>query len=132
MSYESKFFVIAPHCSLKRLEEPYLYDIDNDELYELGEEAYQFLLKCSQGERVSVREEDEEFIQYCLSENLIALSGTPVKRDAIPSPSPIPSLRYLEFQITDRCNLRCRHCYIGEGLNQNLPFEKIFKVLKEF
>ena len=132
MSYENKFFVIAPHCSLKRLEEPYLYDIENDELYELGEEAYQFLLKCSQGERVSVRKEDEAFIQYCLSENVIVLSETPVKRNKISHPSPIPSLRYLEFQITDRCNLRCRHCYIGEGLHQDLPLEKTFKVLKEF
>ncbi len=132
MSYENKFFAIASHCSLKRLEEPYLYDIENDELYELGEEAYQFLLKCSQGERVSVKKEDEEFIQYCLSENLIVLSETPVKRNGIPHPSPIPSLRYLEFQITDRCNLRCRHCYIGDGLHQDLPLEKIFKVLKEF
>jgi radical SAM protein with 4Fe4S-binding SPASM domain len=132
MSYENKFFAIAPHCSLKRLEVPYLYDIENDELYELGEEAYQFLLKCSQGERVSVKKEDEEFIEYCLSENLVVLSETPLKADGVPRPSPIPSLRYLEFQITDRCNLRCRHCYIGDGLHQDLPLEKIFKVLKEF
>jgi radical SAM protein with 4Fe4S-binding SPASM domain len=132
MSYENKFFAIAPHCSLKRLEEPYLYDIENDELYELGEEAYQFLLKCSQGERVPVKKEDEEFIQYCLSEKLIFLSETPVKRKEIPNPSPIPSLRYLEFQITDRCNLRCRHCYVGDSFHQDLPLEKIVNVLKEF
>jgi radical SAM protein with 4Fe4S-binding SPASM domain len=132
MSYENKLFAIAPHCSLKRLEEPYLYDIENDELYELGEEAYQFLLKCSQGERVSVKKEDEEFIQYCLSENLISPSETPIKRKGVPYPSPIPSLRYLEFQITNRCNLRCRHCYIGDGLHQDLPMEKILRVLKEF
>ena len=132
MPFQNKFFTLAPHCSLKRLEEPYLYDIENDELYELGEEAYQFLLKCSQGERVSARKEDEEFIQYCLSENLIAPSETPVKKNRIPHPSPIPSLRYLEFQITDRCNLRCRHCYIGDGLHQDLPLGKIRQVLKEF
>jgi hypothetical protein len=30
MSYENKFFTIAPHCYLKRLEEPYLYDIENE------------------------------------------------------------------------------------------------------
>jgi radical SAM protein with 4Fe4S-binding SPASM domain len=132
MSYENKFFAIAPHCSLKRLEKPYLYDIENDELYELGEEAYQFLLKCSQGERVSVKKEDEEFIEYCLSENLVVLSETPLRTDGVPHPSPISSLRYLEFQITDRCNLRCRHCYIGDGLQQDLPLEKIYKVLKEF
>jgi radical SAM protein with 4Fe4S-binding SPASM domain len=132
MSCENKFFTIAPHCYLKRLEEPCLYNIENDELYELSEEAYQFLLKCSQGEYVFPKKEDEEFIQYCLSENLIALSETPVKKGGIPFPSPIPSLRYLEFQITDRCNLRCRHCYIGDSLNQDLPFEKILKILKEF
>ena len=132
MSCENKFFPIAPHCYLKRLEEPCLYDIENDELYELSEEAYQFLLKCSRGEHVILKKEDEEFIQYCLSENLVALSETPVKRDGIPHPSPIPSLRYLEFQITDRCNLRCRHCYIGDSLHQDLSFEKILKILKEF
>ena len=132
MLYENKFFIIAPHCCLKRLEEPCLYDIENDELYELSEEAYQFLLKCSQGERVFVKKEDEEFIQYCLSENLIVLSETPAKRNEILHPSPIPSLRYLEFQITDRCNLRCRHCYIGDSLHQDLPLEKTIKVLKEF
>ncbi len=132
MSYKDKFFTLASHCCLKRLEEPYLYDIENDELYELGEEAYPFLLKCSQGERVSVKKEDEGFIQYCLSENLIALSETPVKRNGIPQPSPIPSLRYLEFQITDRCNLRCRHCYIGDGSHQDLSIKRIFKMLNEF
>jgi len=132
MPFQDKFFTLASRCCLKRLEEPYLYDIENDELYELSEEAYQFLLKCSQGERVSVKKEDEEFVQYCLSENLIALSETPVKRNRIPHPSPIPSLRYLEFQITDRCNLRCRHCYIGDGFHQDLSLENIVKVLKEF
>ena len=132
MSNPKNFFRIAPHCFLKRLEEPCLYDIENDELYELGEEAYQFLLKCSQGEPVNLRKEDEAFVQYCLSENLIAPSETPMKRDGVPHPSPIPSLRYLELQITDRCNLRCRHCYIGDGLHQELSLGKIFRVLKEF
>ncbi|MFB3884058.1 MAG: radical SAM protein [Thermodesulfobacteriota bacterium] len=132
MPFQNRFFALAPRCSLKRLEGPCVYDIENDELYELGEEAFQFLLKCSQGESVFVRKEDEEFIQYCLSENLITLSENPVKGNGIPQPSPIPSLRYLEFQITDRCNLRCRHCYIGDGLRQDLPMAKILKVLQEF
>ena len=140
MSYESKYITIAPHCALKRLEEPCLYDIANDELYEINEEAYQFLLKCSQGEHAVLKQEDEEFIRYCLSENLLVFSHTPVKKNGIPDQSPIPSLRYLEFQLTDRCNLRCRHCYIGEGLHwpkghlrrQDLPYEAILEILKEF
>lgn len=114
------------------LEKPCLYDIQNDQLYELGEEAFQFILRCSQGERVSVKEEDEAFVRYCLSENLMTPSETPVKRMTMIHSSPVPSLRYLEFQITDRCNLHCRHCYIGDGFLEDLPLERILKVLKEF
>jgi radical SAM protein with 4Fe4S-binding SPASM domain len=117
---------------LKRLEEPCLYDVAKDELYELSQDAFNFLIGCSQGERTTVRKEDEDFIQYCLSENLILASETPVRQKVNLQPSPIPSLRYLELQITDRCNLRCRHCYIGDGLHQDLPIEKIMKILEEF
>jgi radical SAM protein with 4Fe4S-binding SPASM domain len=132
MPFQNKFLTLAPHCSLKRLEEPSLYDIKRDELYELNQDAFEFLIRCSQGERPTVKKKDEGFIQYCLSENLITVSETPIKQKVNLQPSPIPSLRYLEFQITDRCNLRCRHCYIGDGLRQDLPFEKILKILKEF
>ncbi len=139
MSYASKYIALAPHCALKRLEVPCLYDIANDELYEINDEAYQFLLKCSRGEDAVLKQEDEEFIQYCLSENLLVLSHTPAKRNGIPDqlakgpPSaPLPSLRYLEFQLTDRCNLRCRHCYIGDSLHQDLPHDTILAILKEF
>jgi radical SAM protein with 4Fe4S-binding SPASM domain len=34
--------------------------------------------------------------------------------------------------LTDRCNLRCRHCYIGDSLHQDLPYETIREILKEF
>jgi radical SAM protein with 4Fe4S-binding SPASM domain len=139
MSYENNYITISPHCALKRLEEPCLYDIANDELYEINEKAYQFLLKSLQGEDAVLKQEDAEFIRYCLSEHLITLSPTPIKSKAIPEQSPIPSLRYLEFQLTDRCNLRCRHCYIGEGLHwpeghlgQDLPYDTILEILKEF
>lgn len=132
MSFENKFLVLSPHCSLKRLEQPYLYDIENDQLYELGEEAFQFLLKSLRGEPLAVNEEEEAFLQYCLSENLVSLSDTPFSRAFRLNPSPIPSLRYLELLITDRCNLGCRHCYLGEGLCQDLSLGRIVKVLEEF
>jgi sulfatase maturation enzyme AslB (radical SAM superfamily) len=132
MPSENKFIILTPHSVLKNLEEPYLYNIESDELYELNTDAYQFLLKICRGENPSFREEDEEFIQFCLSENLIALSETPFKRKLFLNPSPIPSLRYLELQITDRCNLKCRHCYIGESVHQDLSIGQIQKVLEEF
>ncbi len=132
MPSESKFITLTPHSILKNLEEPYLYDIESDELYELNTDAYQFLIKICQGENPPVRREDEEFIKFCLSENLIAFSETPLQRKTPLNPSPIPSLRYLELQVTNRCNLQCRHCYIGEGPHQDLSIKQIQKGLEEF
>jgi radical SAM protein with 4Fe4S-binding SPASM domain len=132
MPSESKCLILTPHSVLKNLEEPYLYDIESDELYELNADAYQFLLQICRDENPPIREEDEEFIQFCLSENLVAFSETSLHRKVTLNPSPIPSLRYLELQITDRCNLQCRHCYIGEGSRQDLSMEQIQRVLEEF
>jgi radical SAM protein with 4Fe4S-binding SPASM domain len=132
MPSENKFIILTPHSVLKNLEEPYLYNIEKDELYELNADAYRFLRQICQGIDPPIREEDEEFIRFCLSENLIAFSETPLKRKVALNPSPIPSLRYLELQMTDRCNLQCRHCYIGEGSHQDLSKKQIQKVLEEF
>ena len=44
-----------------------------------------------------------------------------------------PALRYLFFELTDRCNLRCRHC--GSGCvpekGTALPFEAVAKALED-
>jgi MoaA/NifB/PqqE/SkfB family radical SAM enzyme len=132
MPSQNRYINLVPSCSLKWLEAPYLYDIEHDELYELNQDAFEYLVRCSQGQSPIVKEEDQEFIQYCLSENLIAVSEVPIKRRMTLSPSPSPSLRYLELQITDRCNLRCQHCYIGEGKKEDLSFEKTEQILREF
>jgi len=132
MPLENKFVQLAPHCVLKRLEQPYLYDIEKDDLYELSPDAYEFLLQCLQGKSPPLREEDREFIQTCLSENLITFSEIPAERDVFPDPSPIPSLRYLEVLLTGRCNLKCRHCYIGDCLHRDLSVEQIRRIAKEF
>ena len=45
---------------------------------------------------------------------------------------PEPSLRYLELQITDACNLRCKHCYIDSPGQNELTVDQVEKVLREF
>ena len=92
MPSENKFIILSPHAVLKNLEEPCLYDIENDELYELNEDAYQFLLRICRGESPSIRKEDEEFIRFCLSENLIAFSEAPLQRKTVfeSFPGPFP------------------------------------------
>ncbi len=132
MPFKNRSIILAPQAVLKNLEERYLYDIEKDELYELNEDAYQFLLRICRGESPPARREDDEFIQFCLSENLITFSEAPLQRKISLNPSPVPSLRYLELQITNRCNLQCRHCYIGDNAHQDLSREQVQRVLDEF
>jgi len=117
------------HCALKSLETPSAYDINADELYELDDEAFSFLRACSGPD--GAEGNDSEFIKYCLQEGI--LSGTAISADRPPiQKSPEPSLRYLELQVTRRCNLRCEHCYIGPSHNDELSPDTIRRVLGEF
>ena len=61
-----------------------------------------------------------------MTENRVLLKRPPVLK------SPVPSLRYLELQITDRCNLRCKHCYIGDNIFSELSVKQIETILREF
>ncbi|HTZ17690.1 MAG TPA: radical SAM protein [Dissulfurispiraceae bacterium] len=116
---------------LKRIETPCLYDIRGDELYELDEEGFSFLLSCSGPEGCVLDDSSGEFVDYCISRGILTenpvYAGRPPLRSA-----PAPSLRYLEFQITDKCNLKCRHCYVGESRNREMSISKCKAVLDEF
>ncbi len=118
-------------CVLKLLGRPCLYDIRTDELYKLDDAAFEFLLQCSRGE-ADVREGEKEFIEYCINEGILAISERPELLTAPLRQSPTPSLRYLELLITNRCNLRCSHCYLGDAKAIDLPLHTIKQVLKEF
>ena len=126
------FLTLAPHCSLKRLETPALYDIRADELYELDEEAARFLAAGPPRDDASQSPETAAFVDYCLAEGLLVETpaATPV---AFPDAPPlVPSLRYLLVHITDRCTLRCRHCFIGAQTGTDLPLAEITRIAGEF
>lgn len=127
-----EFLRLADQCALKRLEAPCLYDAGRDELYELSPDAFAFLLRCSRGERPGLEEKDQPFLRTCLEAGLLSFTDTPPGGRVSVRPSPVPSLRYLELQMTDRCNLRCRHCYLGERGRRDLDFGQIEKVLAGF
>jgi len=103
---------------VKWLEIPCVYHIKNDELYELDQDAFDFLKDRSKS---GLRCHDNEFLDYCLQEKLVTRKRVAVKRPP-PIKSPDPSLRYLELQITNKCNLRCRHCYINLSACPSPPF----------
>ncbi len=122
---------LADGFVLKWLETPAVYDIRGDELYELDDEAFEFLRECASPEGGRNGAGREEFLDYCLSGGILAPESVPVKSPLLMQ-SPLPSLRYLELQITDRCNLKCRHCYIGKKEFRELSLQEVEGILNEF
>ena len=104
-------YFLSKKSVLKWLEVPSVYQTETDELYELDDTSFDFLQKCASGD--GGHSADKEFIDYCMIERLLTTQKISMKRPPLLK-SPVPSLRYLELQITDRCNLRCKHCYIGD------------------
>jgi radical SAM protein with 4Fe4S-binding SPASM domain len=126
-------YTLADDCALKWLEEPCVYHIEKDELYELDEEAFEFLKECSSP--VGCEAFGGEFLDYCLREGILKAKDSQGETSIMRPPlerSAKPSLRYLELQITRRCNLKCRHCYIGPSDGAELALEDIENVLEQF
>jgi radical SAM protein with 4Fe4S-binding SPASM domain len=124
----SRYF-LSKDIVLRRLEEPSVYNAKKDDLYEVDEMGFSFLRKCADVRGCST--DDIDFLSYCLAEGIISDSPKHQERQFIRR-SPVPSLRYLELLITDRCNLKCRHCYIGDPEVRELPIDVLKILLEEF
>ncbi len=126
-------YYLSEKFFIKLLEFPALYNIKTDELYSLDKNALKILKKIEAGNfsnNIS-RKINKEFFDFCINEGII--TEKPVRRIKTEiKQSPLPSLRYLELQVTKRCNLKCKHCFVGKSEPIDLPFEKIKTVLKEF
>lgn len=125
------FVRLADHVCLRLLEEPYLYDCRTDDLYELNLKALRALQLCQGDRRLSQVGLEPEFLSFCLDEGLLTLSLESQPRPVRLGVAPLPSLRYLELQITWRCNLSCRHCYLGTAREVDLPLPMIAAALRE-
>ncbi|MFZ5996417.1 MAG: radical SAM protein [Nitrospirota bacterium] len=124
-------YYLSDRFVLKRLETFAVYDMVNDELYELDEEAFAFLQCCAAHDGCSGAGVEKDFIGFCLSEGILTTEAVSAERPPFGA-APVPSLRYLELQITDRCNLSCRHCYLGTARDNELSIESIAAILDEF
>jgi radical SAM protein with 4Fe4S-binding SPASM domain len=129
------------NSALKKQESLYLYNYKTDERYELDPESFDFIRHCTGKNTLkdilikSNSEEDDakELINYLSAESCIE------DREVKSSPETFqiqeavdPSLRYLQLHITERCNLECSHCYLGEKEQRDLEIDLIEKALKEF
>ena len=120
---------LSKRAVVKWLETPSVYQIAKDELHELDQESFLFLQSCAGEDGCSSR--DGAFVDYCLDEGLVTTERVLLRRPPV-TPSPSPSLRYLELQITSACDLRCRHCYLGDHRAEELTVPQVRTVLTEF
>jgi radical SAM protein with 4Fe4S-binding SPASM domain len=126
-------YFLSGQCVLRLLETPCLYHIKKDELYELDDEGLDFLLRSSvEGCEADQVGGDKEFVRFCLDEGILSTEPPGQSNRTVLRPQEAPSLRYLELQITRRCNLRCRHCFLGPPSNTELTPEEVERALDEF
>lgn len=132
MSRSDPYVAFAPWVSFRGLEKPCLFNLRTDELYELNKSGLAFIAEIEQGKR---RREikNRSLLRFARSEKLLAFSERPTgPRPLGRGQSPKPSLRYLELILTLRCNLRCRHCYLGQPRARDLDPKLAAAVLAEF
>jgi radical SAM protein with 4Fe4S-binding SPASM domain len=122
-------YYLTRRAVLKWLESPAIYHLAKDELYELDNDSFSFMKNCASNNGCVSK--DSAFIDYCVGEGLLTSEPVSIKRPLL-AKAAVPSLRYLELQITSACNLRCRHCYIDDDDRRELPFAQIRDVLREF
>lgn len=130
-----KYPILAPGHVLRRLESPVVYDISGDELYELDDEAFLFLKECNGKNPISHFFDNgkmTEAIEFMLDEGILLMKDSPESRNITIPCSPIPSLRYLLVNITDKCNLACKHCYLGNPGNLEMEIGIFEKAVSRF
>ena len=129
---DAAFVSFASDAWIKMLEEDYLYKISTDELYEINSDALSFLTDCDGTKTVTELHPDHEFLEFCICEGLLEVARDPFKTIVEVQKSPEPSLRYIEWLVTYRCNLSCAHCYLGDTGAEDFPPDLISPLLSEF
>jgi radical SAM protein with 4Fe4S-binding SPASM domain len=126
------YLALTPQAVLRVLEAPYVYLIDKDELFEVNDEALEFLSGCDGRTHAREMTGNDEFVRYCLSEGILEVLPEPSLRPVRAARSPLPSLRFLELQVTSRCNLACLHCYQAKPSPVDLPLPAALAVVRQF
>jgi len=122
-------YYLSPNAVLKWIEIPSLYNMQTDELYELDEDSFHYLHECAGDSGCTSKE--GAFTDYCVDEGLLTTKPASLKRPPLHRAS-CPSLRYLELQITDACNLQCNHCYLEDTTGSELAPSQVKKILSDF
>ncbi|MCF8025004.1 MAG: radical SAM protein [Desulfobacteraceae bacterium] len=123
---------LHPQAALKKLETPFVYHTARDELYEIDARALEFLKLCNGTRTGRELTEDADFVEYCIEEQILEALERPDEIRTRVDTADSPSLRYLELHLTHRCNLRCRHCYLGPPADREMDLEDAKKIARQF
>lgn len=131
MKDDDRYVSFGEGVVYRGLEAPHLFHLQRDELYELDDDGLVFIGEMD-GTRRGADITNRELLSYCDSEGILQYSDQPVKRDLDRGSSPCPSLRYLELMLTLRCNLSCKHCYLGEPRKMDMDSGLFSDVVSQF
>ena len=131
-NWRESYLRLHPKSALKNLEQPFVYHMGRDELYEIDERAQDFLLRCNGQSLGKELTTDVDFVEYCLQEGIIEGHPQPVPTTVAVDYGLEPSLRYLELHLLHKCNLNCRHCYLGPSQPVEMPVEDAVNITRQF
>ena len=142
---------IPRHIVLRRYEEVNIFDLKNDESFVIDEEAYSVLKLINGSSSVenllaNYPESKKQEVNGALDDfqelDIINLSSisvpdkSAVTIDHITLPEKNifnpPYLKNLMINITEKCNLTCKHCYITDKNPIDSPFDKLKEIIKDF
>ncbi len=123
---------LRPEAALKNLENPFVYHIGRDELYEIDFTALDFLTRCNGASKGEDLTADAEFVEYCIEEGILETISRPDPVKVYVSRHVHPSLRYLELHLLHRCNLKCAHCYLDSPRSGEMLLSDAVSITREF
>lgn len=142
---------ISSQIIVRRYEKTELFDLKRNESYEIDEEAL-LILKLSNGSNSisdiiaqfpqEKQEEILEGLKYFAESEIIDYKAEKKSEERlsklslfeIPERNPfeMPYLRTLMVNITEKCNLRCDHCYITDKHQTDFPLNKLKILIEDF
>ncbi|TFF94475.1 MAG: radical SAM protein [Promethearchaeota archaeon] len=142
---------VPKYIVLRKYKDYNIYDLKNDESYIVDEEAYE-LLKFSNGLRTVSQIIDnfpknnkkdlldgiEQFESLGIiqlgSSKILSKEKKTIEHINIHKENPLnpPYLKNLMINITERCNLSCKHCYITEKNKIDMPLKNLMSLIDDF
>ncbi|MFX1275367.1 MAG: radical SAM protein [Promethearchaeota archaeon] len=148
---QSYYPCIFDHISFRRYSEINIYDLKNDDSYVIDDEAYELLMKFDGQKTIqeileqypsNKQQEITNAINDFYELNVIKFSTKktedipiPIKlKEKIPKKNYIglPYFKNLMLNVTEKCNLTCKHCYITNKNPIDFPFDNLKEIIKKF